>query len=131
MNVVFTTKFPSKELPSPCLTLPVKPQVRDLHYNSGILYPNCIIRHMLTKWTDHPPFICGWGVRMALKGLGIRKCVFSGLASCMLNIRCISITFCCLLFMYYHWISLCICSCLSARVSCVVSQLNCHMYVRL
>ena len=24
---------------------------------------------MLIKWTDHPPGICGWGVRMALKGI--------------------------------------------------------------
>ena len=24
---------------------------------------------MLTKWTDHLPGICGWGVRMALKGI--------------------------------------------------------------
>ena len=23
---------------------------------------------MVTKWTDHPPGICGWGVRMTLKG---------------------------------------------------------------
>ena len=27
----------------------VKAQVRDLRYNSGNLYPNCIIRHMLMK----------------------------------------------------------------------------------
>ena len=96
------------------LALAVKAQVRDLCYNSGNLYPNCIIRHMLTKWTDHPPSICRWGVRMVLKGLGIRKCVFSELASCMFNIRCISITFCCSLFMCYHQISLRICSCISA-----------------
>ena len=64
----------------------VKAQVRDLHYNCGNLYLDCIIRHMVTKWTDHPPGICGWGVRMALKGLGIRKFVSSGLASCMFTI---------------------------------------------
>ena len=62
---------------------------------SGNLYPNCIIRHMLTKWTDHSAGICRWGVRTALKGLGIRKCVSSGLASYMFTIRCISIIFCC------------------------------------
>ena len=90
----------------------VKAQVRDLRYNSGNLYPNCIIRHMLMKLTDHPPGICGWGVRMALKGLDIRKCVFSGLASCMFTIRYISIVFCCSLFMCYHWVSLWICSCI-------------------
>ena len=55
----------------------VKAQVRDLHYNSSNLCANCIIRHMLTKWTDHPPGIYGWGVRMALKRLGIRMCVSS------------------------------------------------------
>ena len=55
----------------------VKAQVRDLRNNSGNLCPSYIIRHMLTKWTDHPPGICGWGVKMALKGLGIRKCVSS------------------------------------------------------
>ena len=33
---------------------PVKVQVRDLCYNSGNLDPNYIMRHMLTKWTDHP-----------------------------------------------------------------------------
>ena len=80
----------------------IKAQVRDLHYNSSNLYPNCIRRHMLTKWTDHPPGICGWGVRIALKGLGIRKCVSLGLASCMFTIQCISIIFCCSLFMSYH-----------------------------
>ena len=84
----------------------VKAQVRDLRYNSGNISSNRIIRHMLTKWIDHPPGICGWGVRMALKGLDIRKCVSSGLASCMFNIRCISITFCCSLFICYHWIIL-------------------------
>ena len=36
---------------------------------------------------------------MVLKGLGIRKCVSSGLASCMCTILCIAIDFCCLLFM--------------------------------
>ena len=109
----------------------VNAQVRDLCYNSGNLYPNCIIRHMLTKWPDHPPGICRWGVRMVLKGLGIRKCVSSGLASCMFTIRCISIIFCCLLFICYHWISLRICSCISAWVWCVASQVNSYMYVRL
>ena len=77
----------------------VKVQVRDLHYNSGNLYPQCIIRHMLTKWTDHPPGICGWCIRMALQGLGMRKCVCLALASSMFTSRCISIVFCCPLFM--------------------------------
>ena len=36
---------------------------------------------------------------MVLKGLGMRKCVFLGLASCMFTIECISIIFCCSLFM--------------------------------
>ena len=27
--------------------------LRDLHYTSENLYPNCIIRHILRKWTDH------------------------------------------------------------------------------
>ena len=92
----------------------VKAQVKDLCYNSGNLYPNCIITHMLTKWTDYLPGICRWGVRVALKGLGIKKYVFSGLAACMFTIRCISIIFYCLLFMCYHWISLRICSYISA-----------------
>ena len=92
----------------------VKAQVRDQRYNSGNLYPNRIIRHVLTKWIDHPPGVCGWGARMALKGLGIRKCVSSGLAPCMFNIRCISITFCCSLVMCHHRISLGICPCISA-----------------
>ena len=83
----------------------VKPQVRDLRYNSGNLYPNCIIRHMLMKWTDHPPGLCEWGIRMALKGLGIRKCVYLGLGSCMFTIRYISIIFCYSIYMCYHWIS--------------------------
>ena len=100
----------------------VKAQVRDLRYNSGNLYPNCIIRHMLRKWTDHPSGICGWGGRMTLKGLGIRKCVSSGLASCMFTIRCISIIFCCSLFMCYYWTRLGICSCISAWVRYVASQ---------
>ena len=55
----------------------VKAQVRDLRYNSSNLCSNYIIRHMLTKWTYNPTGICGWGIRMALKGLGIRKCVSS------------------------------------------------------
>ena len=84
----------------------VKAQLRDLCYNSGNLYPNRIIGHMLTKWIDQPPGICGCGVRMALKGLAIRKSVSSGLASCMFNIRYISIIFGSSLFMCYHWISL-------------------------
>ena len=37
----------------------VTAQVRDRRYHSSNLYPNCIIRHMLTKWTDYPPGICG------------------------------------------------------------------------
>ena len=84
----------------------VKAQVRDLCYISGNLYSNCIIRHMRMKWTDHPPGICGWDVGMALKGLDIRKCMSSGLASCMFTIQYISIIFCCLLFMSYYWIKL-------------------------
>ena len=47
----------------------VKLQVRDLHYNTGNLYPNCIISHVLMEWTDHPPGICGWGVRIGVKGI--------------------------------------------------------------
>ena len=42
----------------------VKAQVKDLHYNSSNLYPNCIIRQMLMKWSDHPPGICRQGIRM-------------------------------------------------------------------
>ena len=61
---------------------------------------------MLTKWIDHPPGICEWDVRIALKGLGIRKCMSLGLASCMLNIRFVSITFSYSLFMCYHGKSL-------------------------
>ena len=98
---------------------------------SGNLYANCIIRHMLTKWTDQPPGICGWGFRMALTGLGIRKCVSWGVASSMFTIPCLSIIFCCSSFMCYHWISLRICSCISGRVWWVASQLNSHKYVRL
>ena len=92
----------------------VKAQVRDLHYNSSNLYPNCLIRHILTKWIDHRLSICRWGVRMALKGLGIRKCVCSELASCIFNSRCISITYCCSSFICYNWISFGIWSCISA-----------------
>ena len=92
----------------------IKAQVRDLCYNSGNLYPNCIIRHMLTKWTNNPSGICGWGVKIALKGLGIRKCVYSELRSIMYTIGYISIIFCCLSLMYYHWISLRICLRISA-----------------
>ena len=65
----------------------VKAQVRDLRYNSGNQYPNCIRRDMLTKRTVNPLDICGLGVRIVSKGLGIRKCVYSGLASCMFAIR--------------------------------------------
>ena len=67
---------------------------------------------------------------MALKELGIRKCVSSGLASQMFTIRCISIIFCCSLFMCYHWISLGIYSYISAWVSYVASELNSYIYVR-
>ena len=42
---------------------------------------------------------------MVLTGLGIRKCMSSGLASCMFTIRCVSILFCCSSRMYYHWIA--------------------------
>ena len=55
----------------------VKALVRKLHYNIGNLYLNCIITYVLTKWTDDPQGICRWGVRMALKELGRRKCVSS------------------------------------------------------
>ena len=96
----------------------IKAQVRDLHCIGGNLDPNCIIRHMLTKWTDYQPGICGWGIRMALKVLGMRKYVSSGLASCMFTIQCISIIFCCLLFMYYYWI---------AWGSAAASQAKCNM----
>ena len=58
----------------------VKAQVRDLRYDSGNFYPNQIIRHMLTKWTDHPLGMGEWGVRMALKGFGISKFVYLALA---------------------------------------------------
>ena len=51
----------------------VKVQVRDLDYISGNLHPNCIMRHILIKWTDHALGIYKWGLRMVLKGLGIRK----------------------------------------------------------
>ena len=81
----------------------VKAQIRDLCYISSNLYPNCIIRHMLKKWTDYPAGICGWHIRMMLNGLEIRKCVSSGLALCMFTIRCISIILGCLLFMSYYW----------------------------
>ena len=47
----------------------VKAQVRDLDYNSSNLYSNYIIRHVLTKWTEYSLGICGWGIRMVLKGL--------------------------------------------------------------
>ena len=40
-----------------------------------------MIRYMVTKWADHPPSSCGWGIRMALTGLGIRNSVASGLVS--------------------------------------------------
>ena len=109
----------------------VKAQVKDLYYTRGNLYPNYIIRHMLTKYTDHPPPICRWGVRMSLKGLDIRKSVSLGLASCMIAVPCITIIFCCLLFMCYHWISLRIYSCISGWVWWVASQLNFSMSVRL
>ena len=109
----------------------VNAQVRDLRYYRGNLYPNCIIRHVLTKWTDHPPGICGWGVRIALKGLGIRKCESSGSASYMFTMRCISIIFCCSSFTCHYWISLGICSCISAWVRYVASQVNPYMHVKL
>ena len=109
----------------------VKAQVRDLHYNSCNLYSNCIIVHMLTKWTDDSTGICEWGIRMMLKGLGIRKCVSSGLASCIVAIRCIFIILCCSLLMCYHGISSGIYLCISAWVWWVASQLNSDMYVRL
>ena len=55
----------------------VKAQVRDLRYNSGNLYPNCIIRHMLTKWTNYPQGIYGWGVTIVLKEIRYNEvCVF-------------------------------------------------------
>ena len=107
----------------------VKIQVRDLQYNSSHLYPNCIITHMLVKWTNHVPGIFRCGVRMALTGLAIRKYVSSGLASCLCTILCISITFCCSLFISYHWISLSISFCISAWVCCIASHMNSHMYV--
>ena len=94
----------------------VKAQLRDLCYYCGNLYPNCIIRHMLIRWTDHALGICGWGVRMALKGLDIRMCMFSELASCIFTVPYISIIFSCSVFMCYDWISLGICSCILARV---------------
>ena len=97
----------------------VEAQVIDLHYNSSNLCSNCIIGHMLTKSTDHPSGICGWGVSMLLKGFGIRKCMSSGLASCMFPIPCFSIIFCPSLFLCYHRISLGICSCISAELSYV------------
>ena len=101
----------------------VKAQVRDLRYNSGNLYPNYIIRHMLTKWR--------WGVRMALKGLGIRSCVSSGLVSCIFTIQWISIIFCCSLFMCYYWIAWGSAHVPQPEMWCVASQLYSHMYVRL
>ena len=45
----------------------LKAQVRDLYYNSSNLYPNYIIRHILTMWTDHLPGMCRWSIRLALK----------------------------------------------------------------
>ena len=81
-------------------------EVKDLRCNSSNLYANCIMRHVLTKWTDYPPGICGWGLRMAVKGLGIRKFVSSGVTTCMFTIRCISIIFSFSVFICYHWISL-------------------------
>ena len=84
----------------------VKAQVRDLRYNSGNLYSNCIIRHMLTKWTDNPVGICEWSIRMACKGLGTSKYVSLGLVTCMFTVYCISIIFYCLLFVSYYWIAL-------------------------
>ena len=82
-----------------------KAHVRDLHNNSRNLYSNYIRTHMLTKWADHVPGICGWGVRIGLKELGIRKCVSSGLGSCMFTIPCISINFYCSAFMGCNWIA--------------------------
>ena len=100
----------------------VKAQERDLYYNKVNLYLNCIMRYILMKWTAHPPGICRWGVRMALKELGIRNWVSSGLPLYMLTIRCISIIFCCSLFTCYYRIA-----CGSAPVSqpqCVVLHLS-------
>ena len=82
----------------------VKGEVSDLCNNSGNLDPNWITRHVRRKWTSHPPGIRGWSVSMALKALGIRKCVSSGLASYMFAILCISIIFCCSLFTCYQWV---------------------------
>ena len=49
----------------------------------------------------------------------------------MFTIACISITFCCSLFMCYYCIRLRIHSCISAWVCCMASQLNSYIYVRL
>ena len=54
----------------------IKAQVSDLQYNSGNLYSNCIMRHIRTKWTNHPPGISRLGIKMVLKVLGIRKCLY-------------------------------------------------------
>ena len=44
----------------------VKACIRDLHYNSSNLYPNWIIRHILTKCTNHLSGICKWVFRIAV-----------------------------------------------------------------
>ena len=36
---------------------PVKAQVTNQYYNTGNLYLDSIIRHMLMKWNDHLPSI--------------------------------------------------------------------------
>ena len=58
---------------------------------------------MLTKWTDHLPGICRWGIGTTFQGLGIRKCVYSELASCMFTI---SMYFYYLLLFVIHVLSL-------------------------
>ena len=80
----------------------VMSQIKDLHYNSADLYHNCIIRHILTKWTYEAVGICRWHIIIILKRLGIRKYVSSGLASCIFTILFISIIFRCSLLICYH-----------------------------
>ena len=68
---------------------------------------------------------------MVLYGLEITKYVSLQLATCMFTIRCISTIFCCLLFMCYHWIAKESAYVSQLEMSCVASQLNYHIYVRL
>src|SRR5205807_6278302 len=69
------------------------------------LHSYCIVRHMLTKWTDHPPGIADEASTVVgIKRMRHREVCVLRVVPCMFTYRCVSIIFSWMSFMYRYLI---------------------------